>query len=305
MLVKKSFLLRALLVVVLKFVGFSLVFAGDPMPAPPNLDTKYEANLLKSNNKYPDVELRKEFTPNCSCEGGYFGFGGGYSFGEELPLVRAIPIVTNPGAFNEALLGMSISGKQYTASLTAGYKLANLRAEVSGEYKRFSSLPEAVIISGVAVNVSNKTEQFGALMSGYYDFDIKNVPITPYLGLGAGLTNATSSYEIEHTVGGTTTTGALNYSKGIGITGAAMAGIALQVTDNIILDIGYRYTNAFEGDAQFVSSVNRVAINTSTGVTMINAGMGVDATVTPNITERLYYPNLISHEVKIGMRYRF
>ncbi len=311
MLVKKNLFSKLLLVVILNFVGLSLAFAHDATSTPSTpstpskLDPAYEPSLFESNKSYPDVELRKEFKPDCSCIGGYFGFNGGYSYATPIGLGKETPAVTNPGALNEAILSYAMSGKQYNASLTAGYKIANFRAEVSAEYKAFKGAPIASTLSGVAVDVSVKTQQLGILMSGYYDFDIEGSPISPYLGLGAGASNADTSYTLNYTTGGTTTTGSLNYNRSIGITVAAMAGVALNVSDSIVLDLGYRYMNAFGKEAKFVSSVNAGGVNTATGVNMINPGMGVNTSVTPNITEKLFYTDNITHEIRAGVRYKF
>ena len=311
MFVKNHTLLKFLSAMFLTAVGATSVLAGDALKTSDadhssltEADKIYEESLLENNKNYPTVELRKSASNDCYCEGGYFGFSAGYAHAPSKSLIRIIPIVTNPGVFNNAILGYPVAGKHYTASVNAGYKFKNIRAEISGEYKDHQNYGFSNTIGTVTVNVRAKTKQIGAMMSGYYDFDL-GMPISPYLGLGVGAYNAETSFMTDYIQAGTTTTGGLEFRKGFTFAGAAMVGASIQVSNNIILDAGYRYTNVKGGTATLSKIINAAAVSAAAGTLVINSGMGTSGTGSSLITERLEYPDIISHEIKLGARYRF
>lgn len=297
-------------------LGFSSALAGDALPLPENAkfgsvklgDTVYEDALLGKNSNYPDVGLRKQVSGNCYCSGGYFSVKGGYALSPVGRLSKAAPVVINPGTFNEAVPSMDMSGNQITGSAAAGYKFENFRVELSGEYRRHNGWAGSITDGVITAAVSSKTNQYGALMSAFYDIEIPNMPITPYVGVGAGLALSNTQYNVSYTGGGTTTTGNVKYSRGASFMGAAMAGVAVRVTDNITLDVGYRFMNISGGDATYENSENAANLNAAAGIILVNpAGMSssTDPITGIDTPEVLTYPSMLSHEINVGVRYSF
>lgn len=297
--------------------SFSVAWAGDAVPLP---EIQYEDSLLKDSSLYPSVGLRKKVSQNCYCSGAYFSVNGGYAWSDNGQLTKGTPIIAstgadatsqiaivNPGLFNEYIPQVSTStGRQIVGAAVAGYKFGNLRVEVSGEYRQHYASTGSAVLGGAAVGYSVKTQQYGALMSAFYDVDIPGLPIQPYVGLGAGLSLTNTKYNINYTAGGTTTDASINFSNGTSFIGAAMAGVALNIGDSFTIDLGYRFTNVFGGRATYEGQTNGAAINTASGVNLVNtAGMGVGTTNGVEYQETLEYSDVISHEVRAGIRYRF
>uniref|UniRef100_A0A2A4Z4X9 Porin opacity type domain-containing protein n=1 Tax=OCS116 cluster bacterium TaxID=2030921 RepID=A0A2A4Z4X9_9PROT len=300
--------------------SISLASAGDMTDnAQPLPDTEYEASLLKDSSLYPSVGLRKQVSQTCYCSGAYFSITGGYALGSQGQLIKGDPVasatgvsavvqpaIINPGGLNESIPQITMSGKQLTGSIAAGYKFGNFRVEMSGEYRRHNSWGGFLSGGGVVLPVSAKTQQYGALMSAFYDVEIPGIPIQPYVGLGAGLTLSKTQYNVDYTAGGTTTSATINFSKGMSFTGAAMAGIAMNIGDNITLDLGYRFTNTLGGRATYDGQTNGAAINAATGLNVVNiSGMALGDVNGTTYKETLDYPSITSHEVRAGVRYRF
>lgn len=308
-----------LLVSGVSMAAITAVSAGDAVPLPD--DGEYEASLLKDSNLYPDVGLRKKVSANCYC-GAYFAVSGGYAFGAGGTLSKGSaievatgapanvqPAIVNPGIINEAIPSFNMKSRQYVGTVAAGYKFGNFRVEVAGEY-RYHIAPSSTTALGTgSYKVRGRTQQYGALMSAFYDVDIPNLPIVPYVGIGAGLALSNTKYSIDYTNAGTTTSGSIDFSKGASFMGAAMAGVAFKVTNNITLDVGYKFLNIAGGTATYEGHTNGANINTAAGANLVNpSGMGLRAdTNDPTIIykEVLDYPSFTSHEVKAGIRYTF
>ncbi|MCJ8324373.1 MAG: outer membrane beta-barrel protein [Rhizobiales bacterium] len=315
-----NYLPKILTILFTSTIGFTAVYAGDLvngggsgggsgggdignlLPAddaeilPENI--VFEDSLLPDDDNYPDVGLRKQVSQDCYCDGGYFGLSGGYAFSNLGYLTKGSPIVANPSALNELIPTIAMRGRQYTASINAGYKFGALRAEASGEYRSHAAGSIAGATAGGTYTISSKTEQYAALMSIYYDVEIPNIPIMPYVGLGAGLAYTKTNYAVGFTKAAVTTNGNIRYTLGRSFAGTAMAGFTVQVAENFTLDLGYKFMGIVGGNANYAGADNAAAINAAAGTSIVNiAGFAGG--------ESLVYPYFISHEVKLGARYRF
>lgn len=293
---KKSILLKSVGVCIFISTSLSSAWAGD-VAANKNAtalpETEYETSLLKDSSLYPSVGLRKQVSQDCYCSGAYFSVQGGYALGARGYLAKGTPVVANPSTANELIPQQGMSGNQITGSAAAGYKFGNFRVEMSGEYRHHA----AVVNTEGSLKFTANTQQYGALMSAFYDVDIPGLPVMPYVGLGAGLALTKTQFGIDYT-GGTPASGSIDFSKGASFMGAAMAGVAVNVTDNIVLDLGYRLLNISGGEATYDGSSNAENVNIASGSDLINvSGMATG--------ETLVYPNMTSHEVRAGIRYRF
>ncbi|PCI87202.1 MAG: hypothetical protein COB24_07295 [Hyphomicrobiales bacterium] len=283
-------------------------------------ETQYEVSLLKESSLYPSVNLRKEVRLGCYCSGAYFSLNGGYAWADAGQLTKGNPVVaatdvsaasqsviTNSGLFNEYIAQIpNSSGQQIIGAAVTGYKFDNLRVEVSGEYRQHNILTGATTLGSASVNYSAQSQQYGALISAFYDVDIPDIPVQPYIGLGAGLLLSNTQYSVDYTAGGTTTSASVNFSNGMSFAGAVMAGVAINIADNFTLDLGYRFTNILGGRATYEGQTNGAAINAASGVNLVNiSGMETATRNSVDYQETLDYADIIAHEVRAGIRYRF
>lgn len=301
--------------------SLSPAWAGDMMYEAKALpETQYETSLLKDSSLYPNVTLRKQVSQNCYCSGAYFSVGGGYAWGNTGKLVKGHPVVVatgddapgqpviaNPGLFNEYIPEISMSSDQIIGTAAMGYKFGNFRVEVSGEYRRHNTLGGATGLNAVELQYSARSQQYAGLMSAFYDVETPGIPIQPYIGLGAGIAFSNTVFGVDYFKAGNVTSASVEFSKGMGFIGAAMAGVAINIGDNFTVDVGYRFTDTFGGRATYEGQTNGAAINGATGVNLVNiSGMAL-ATDSEDVVyqETLDYPDIISHEVRAGVRFRF
>lgn len=312
---KHKYLPKILTILITSTLGFSAALAADVVienaaedgaKQPSTTDDAqllpenvvFEDSLLPYDQNYPNVGLRKQVSQDCYCDGGYFGLSGGYAFSNLGYITKGTPIVANPSALNELIPTIAMRGNQYLAGANAGYKFGALRAEVSAEYRRHVSGSIAGAAAGGTYTMSSKTEQYAGLMSLYYDIEVPNLPIMPYVGLGAGAAYSKTNYNIGYTKAAATTNGNIRYALGASLAGAAMTGVAVQVADNFTLDLGYKFMGIVGGNAGYAGADNAAAINAAAGASIVNlTGLAGG--------ETLVYPNFFSHEVKLGARYRF
>ncbi|MCJ8324374.1 MAG: porin family protein [Rhizobiales bacterium] len=218
----------------------------------------------------PILELRKSSTDNCYC-GFYVSVNGGYG-------VRALAGSSSYAIANGGVVySIAVDEKQYTADLSAGYRLSDFRFELSAGYRDFFKITGTGTDGSTTVNVSVKAAQFMGMLSAYYDLNINDSPFKPYIGVGAGLVHSRINIDATWT-GASNGSSSELYSNELTPAGALMAGVSMSVTKNIDLDVGYR----------FMAIKN--TINTNKTV--------------PSAPD-FAYNNLFTHEVKAGLRYKF
>lgn len=159
----------------------------------------------------------------------------------------------------------------------------NLRAELEYTYKdkaKFnpvSTLNEYVdsdyseTWNENSVFFENQLQNQSLMLNAYYDFKNKT-KFTPYFGAGVGVTrikNELSDIYDDETIKVTDTSNTFTWSANVGV--------AYKVTDNIALDLGYRYVDA--GEIEFNNMVN---------------GYNLESTA-----------DLTSHDYSLGIRYNF
>ena len=259
----------------------------------------YAADITNFDESYSKIDVADQANQNCLCDGIYLGLSVGYAQSDLGYLTKGLPVVANLGQLNELVPTVAMRGQQYTIGGNAGYKFGALRAEVSAEYRRHAGGTISDTTELGSYMMTSKTEQYAGLMSLYYDMEIPDTQITPYLGLGAGLAYTKTNYAVTHTDGGVTTNGNIRYALGTSPASAAMAGIAVQLTDKFTLDFGYKFMGIGGGNAKYAGADNAAAINAASGGVLMVNPTGFAA------GESLIYPDFASHEVKLGMRYSF
>lgn len=126
--------------------------------------------------------------------------------------------------------------------------------------------------------ISGEVGSMSAMLNLYYDISeahewLGSDVITPYVGAGIGVSMLDTD---SMTTGGNTERGTQVYN----LTYAAMAGLASKISEQITLDIGYRFINLgqYEQDGSFTN------------------GSGTTATK---------YDDLLAHEFRAGLRFQF
>ena len=123
----------------------------------------------------------------------------------------------------------------------------NARAELEYTYKdkeTFSPTVNSTAAFGDGVEVPDDTDTFfnnqlrsqSLMLNGYYDF--KNTSkFTPYVGVGVGITRAKNQQtDLESKDSVSSTKNHFTWSAGVGV--------AYSVTDNVALDLSYKYIDA-------------------------------------------------------------
>jgi opacity protein-like surface antigen len=144
----------------------------------------------------------------------------------------------------------------YVGAIGAGYKANWLRTDITGDYG-WRTIYSGSTDSG-ANTVSAKIESFNILLNGYLDLGTWS-GFTPYVGAGIGGAQvSTRNYETrppQPTVAPQVARWNLAW--------AAMAGVSVNLTYNILLDIGYRHIDM--GDVVGGSPPNELKIKKLTG----------------------------------------
>lgn len=172
--------------------------------------------------------------------------------------VEVTPLLLNPP---DNSLGNGV-----TASLGVGIKSSWLRTDVTIDYA--SPLKYHGTIPG-AGETTAKIQATTALFNGYFDLGTW-YRITPYMGGGVGAAYArVFDYASTPPVSG-------DMSKNQwGFAWAAMAGLAVPISRNVMVDVGYRYLNI--GD---LSSGGAPAV-------------------------AMKFKNVAAHEMRVGLRWSF
>lgn len=131
---------------------------------------------------------------------------------------------------------------------------------------------------GAGNTISGEVDSISAMLNLYYDISeahewLGSDIITPYVGAGIGISMLDTD---SMTAGGNTERGTQVYN----LTYAAMAGLASKISEQVTLDIGYRFINLgqYEQDGTFTN------------------GSGTTATK---------YDDLLAHEFRAGLRFQF
>jgi opacity protein-like surface antigen len=172
----------------------------------------------------------------------------------------------------------------FRADLTAEYRFAS-RMTAHDRYFAAGGPAPGDFVSGTNV-LRSRLSSWVVMANGYLDLGTWH-GLTPYIGAGAGYaskhvaagTDIGTNYNIQNNVVsggyGTATFGSGTKS---GFAWALMAGVSADVSQNLKLDVGYRYLN--------LGKIQSGAFSCCPGVTLENK-------------------NIDSHEVRVGLRWMF
>ena len=163
----------------------------------------------------------------------------------------------------------------------------NARAELEYTYKdkaTFAPNISSAILNGVEVQgfegfpsiLVNELRTQSLMLNGYYDFKNKS-KFTPYLSAGVGVSRIENKVSINPEFFGFSEN--ITTDTNNNFTWTAGAGIAYKVTENVALDLAYRYVDAGETD-----------------VSQSFEGIGIKLKNTAD---------LVSHDYSLGVRYNF
>ena len=161
----------------------------------------------------------------------------------------------------------------------------NARAELEYTYKdkaTFAPNISSAILNGVEVQgfegfpsiLVNELRTQSLMLNGYYDFKNKS-KFTPYLSAGVGVSRIENKVSINPEALGTSEN--ITTDTNNNFTWTAGAGIAYKVTENVALDLAYRYVDAGETDVS----------------------QSFEGTKLKNTAD------LVSHDYSLGVRYSF
>lgn len=146
----------------------------------------------------------------------------------------------------------------YGAGVVVGRKLqSNLRVELEGTY-RTADL-SAVDADGENIQIESDVEMITGMANMYYDIDMGSA-VAPYVGFGLGYTSVTVSK-------GTAGDELLWKSDSDGVVSYQLAlGLLCKLSQNVDLDIGYRYFGTQKADfdvvdVDFQSSNIKIGLN--------------------------------------------
>jgi opacity protein-like surface antigen len=145
------------------------------------------------------------------------------------------------------------------------------RADVTLGLRQTADFGGDVVLPGPATShLSADVRSYTLMLNGYYDLGNLN-GMVPYVGAGIGLAHHRMG-DVQGVVGPTTQSGGDNTA----FAWSLMAGVAYQLSERAILDIGYRYID--------LGSVRS----------------GRDP-----VLPRLEIDDMQAHEIKLGVRYHF
>ncbi|MCY0096445.1 outer membrane protein [Hoeflea ulvae] len=210
-------------------------------------------------------------------------------------IFSAGPPATYTGA---TFTGSSLDG-DWSGSFGAGYNFTDyLRADVTFDYSRgrfAGSTSSTGSCTGLAAGQcasaeSQDFEQYGFMANAYVDLGTVN-GFTPYVGAGAGVTRvlwepANSDQSCISAVGnictGTATDRTYPGSDTWRFTYALMAGASYDLTKDLKIDLGYKYSKIRSGDQYGFDATSAAA--GATGIKVSDNGFE-------------------KHEIRVGLRY--
>lgn len=162
-----------------------------------------------------------------------------------------------------------------------GYKFTDyLRADVTLGYRGWYNTGASTTISGSTISGNADTSTFDGLANVYYDVGHYG-RFTPYIGGGVGF--ASNTLDSAGVAINGVNVGSINSNTQTNFAWQLGAGTAYQITDNIALDIGYRYLDMGK-------------VSTGDNLTLNNGTVLSGATVQRNLN---------ASEVQAGLRYSF
>jgi len=200
----------------------------------------------------PEAEITNPMKVDHDVAGPYLRLDAGYGLNMDSDGTQTAGDFTGESIDNAAIIGLGL-----------GYKHnENFRGDVTLSYR-----PDADVSATTAAGNTASTEVNGmsAMINGYWDIAKTNA-FTPYVGAGIGMARLSTSEQ--------TTTGGIANEPGEtanNFAWALMAGTAVDITDNLEADVGYRYMNM--GDFKLQGSTS--------------------------------YDDLQAHEVRAGLRFGF
>jgi opacity protein-like surface antigen len=120
-----------------------------------------------------------------------------------------------------------------------GLDMGQFRVEGELGYRRFSI--DEVRVSGSPVPASGHASAVSLMANGYFDIEMPNAPVTPYVGAGLGFV------DLSGNTGG---------SSGIEIGYQLMAGVAFEVSPQAALTAGYRFFGFSDNNGSDVHELN-------------------------------------------------
>lgn len=169
-----------------------------------------------------------------------------------------------------------------TFQLGVGYRHDDhWRFDLTGEYRSKAAFSALDTYTGGTNDYTAKKDEWLFLVNGYYDIGTWH-GVTPYVGAGIGASlNTISDFRDvnvpNHGVAYGGTASQWNFAW------ALHAGLGIQATDNIAIDLGYSFVSL--GDAH---SGDLIAYD------------GTNSVYNP-----MYFKNIYSHDFKLGVRYSF
>jgi opacity protein-like surface antigen len=181
---------------------------------------------------------------------------------------------------NRLAVGLIAPNKKIHGSIRAELEWAwNSKASIKSDMNRSVDMPDKAAIAsnngGTLPGVIADIEMNAFQLNAYYDFDTET-KFKPYAGFGIGFAKVdikTQSYNVAFPMDFRA------YKDSVyGLVWNLGLGIAYDITENIALDLGYRYTN--------YGTLHADAFSNNAGLTDIKG-------------------TLAQHDVNLGVRYRF
>jgi opacity protein-like surface antigen len=207
--------------------------------------------------------------------------------------------VYSPDVFDTASLGEQVTwgagfGYNFTDMIRADFTVDGFRANFDGTTSSGSPCAGAAAFIGTACRSQDSSDAaaLSFMVNGYVDLGTY-VGFTPYVGGGLGYTYidwgtlSGSNFCVDGAVACPAGSPLVANTENDGeeswrFTYAAMAGIAYDVSQNLKIDLGYRYRR-IEGGPMFAFDAG-------------SAGAGASGTAGDD-------PGFSSHEVRVGLRY--
>jgi len=269
------------------FVAPSLALAADLLPPPPALEPGPPLASLDFGGWY----LRGDV-------------GVGVNMRSPTMQISPDPLIGAPAdAFNSFYNASVSASSLFDAGV--GYQINNwLRLDVTGEYRGGSHFQ---VLEQVGVPSTNtqfadfyrgNLSSLVGLVNGYVDVGTW-YGITPYVGAGVGVARNTlagvtdTGFAYPGTGGGFPTGGYLDDASKTNFAWALMAGLGFNVTQNLKLDLGYRYLNL----GKFTSGTSHCFNGTGQGGGFSPANCGGSGYTLASTT------NLASSDFRLGLRW--